>query len=246
MPINPKILFSGMDCRPILKDAKKIEIHLDSRTFEDMLEQGDRVAFAILRHCDSDCLEFVRSPLETGHDELRKVVEYQLLTDDNSNINGIRVDGEKTKIIMGFGYRMDDIRLIAKEIFCKDEINKEELDTITTVFIQAVFNRTRGSNIYITDNKILLKKRLWFESHFPGVPLNIMSIGEASILLDLFFKKEGNYYATCRYSLNKGYWYLLSMRLKVPRLNFGDAMINALATRLTYALMALDEIGITW
>jgi len=121
---------------------------------------------------------------------------------------------------------------------------KSELDRIVAVFIQAVFNRFEKSNIYITDDKLLLKSRLWFESHFPGDSLNIMSVKEAVMFLDLFFKKNGNYYAASRYSLNKGLWYWLSMRLKLPHFNVGDPTIDALAFRFYYCLIALDEIGI--
>jgi len=71
-----------------------------------------------------------------------------------------------------------------------------------------------------------------------------MSVEEALLFLDLFFKKNEKYSASSRYHLNKGYWYWLSMRLKLPHYNVGDPFINALANRLYYALMALDEMGI--
>lgn len=101
------------------------------------------------------------------------------------------------------------------------------------------------STINITNNDTLLKKRRYSELHFPGGPLNIMSVEEATLFLDLFFKKNGNYLFSNN-SLNKGYWYLLSMRLKLPHYNVGDPLINALSDKFYYALMALDEIGIQY
>ena len=62
--------------------------------------------------------------------------------------------------------------------------------------------------------------------------------------LDLFFKFKGKYYLRNNWILNKGYWYWLSMRLKLPHYNVGDKMIDALAYRFYYVLIALDEIGI--
>ena len=61
-----------MDSRPILKDIKEIRILIDSQTFDELLKQKDRVATAILRHFDSDVLDFVRTPFETSFDEFRE------------------------------------------------------------------------------------------------------------------------------------------------------------------------------
>lgn len=232
-----------MDSRPILRDSpQKIGVYIDSITFEDSLNQDDRLASAILVHYDSEYLEFVRSPLDTAHEELKNIPEYELTLNGNSEVKSIEISERRTK--MAFGYRMDDIRSIAQEIYGKNGIDQNELNRIITVFIQAVFNRFEKSNIYVTNDKILLRNRRWFESHFPGYPLNIMSVEEASGFLDLFFKIHGKYYARNRYLLNKGYWYWLSMRLKLPHYNVGDTMIDALAFRFYYALMALDEMGI--
>ena len=131
------------------------------------------------------------------------------------------------------------------------------MEYITSIFIQAIFNHQEAGlrldpffeglkelNIYITNDHVLLKNRIWFESHIPGRSLNLMSVKEASIFIDLFFKKNGKYCSSCRSHLNKGYWYWLSMRLKLPHYNVGDPIIDALAFRLNYALMALDEISI--
>lgn len=235
-----------MDSRPLLKDVKKIGVYLDSKTFNDLLDHSDRLAFAIPKHYDSDYLVFVRSPLETTHSELKNIVEYEIVLDDDSQIRAIKIVRENSEEINAFGYRMEDIQSIAERIYSKNEIDEAKLDKIISVFIQAVFNRLEKSNMYITNDKTLLKNRVWFESHFPGYPLNIMSIEEASIFLDLFFKKNGKYYTSSRYTLNKGYWYLLSTRLKIPHYNVGDLMIDALFYRLYYALMALDEMGIQY
>jgi len=233
-----------METRNLLKDAtRKIKVHLDSKTFDDLLGSNDRLAVAILRHHDSDMLEFVRSPFETKHEELKKVVEYRLLSTDHQ-VESIEIVREGSEERMLFGYQMKDIRTTAASIYQREPKDGEELDRIVPVFVQAVFNRFDESGLYITHDKVLLKNRSWFESHFPGRRLGIMSTDEASRFLDLFFKKGGQYFVTGRFSLNKGYWYWLSMRLKLPRYNVGDPLLDAMAFRFYYCLMALDEIGI--
>lgn len=235
-----------MDSRPILKDTKEIKVFIDSKTFDCLLEKKDRLAAAILRHYDSDLLDFIRNPLKTDFEELKNIVEYKLDLDKDLRINSIKITKKEYRVSMAFGYRGEDILSITKKVCKKDKVSREELDKITTVFIQAVFNRFEKSNIYITDDELLLKNRLWFESHFPGYPLNIMSVEEASLFLDLFFKKNEKYFSSSRYTLNKGHWYWLSMRLKLPHFNVGDPMIGALAHRMYYSLMALDEMGIQY
>jgi len=232
-----------MDSRPILKGSpQKIGVYLDSNTFEELLNRNDRLATAILVHSDSEYLEFVRSPLDTVHNLLKDTPEYEFELDSDSEIRAIKIPQRRS--IHAFGYRMNAIRPIAQKIYEKEKVSQNELDKIITVFVQAVFNSFEKTSIYITNDRVLLKNRLWFESHFPGGPLNIFSVEEASGLLDLFFKKNERYYLRNRFTLNKGYWYWLSMRLKLPHYNVGDAIIDALAFRFYYALMALDEIGI--
>ena len=231
-----------MDSRPLLKDATRIAVFIDSKTFDDLLTNRNRLAVAVLRHCDSDYLTFVRSPLETKHDELKAIVEYKFL--ENAGVRSIQISRKDMSEESSFGYRLEDIRAIAQKLYGRLQITEDKLDRIRTVFIQATFNRSDKHSIYITNDKLLLERRLWFESHFPGWPLNIMSLEESSMFLDLFFKRKGKYYASSKYALNKGYWYWLSMRSKLPHFNVGDPLIDALAFRFYYCLMGLDEMGI--
>ncbi len=134
-----------------MKGARKIKVHVDSNSFDDLLNKDDRLAIAILRHHDSDYLEFVRSPLETRHDELRNIMEYELRLDGDSKIEAIIIAQKVSDscIEMAFGYRMENVQSVARKIYQKDKISKNELDRTTAVFIQAVFNQFEKSNIYI-------------------------------------------------------------------------------------------------
>ena len=75
-----------MNNKPVLNKAKKIQIHLDSKTFEKLLSRSDRLAAAILRYYNSNELEFVRSPLKTIHDELKNIAEYELVSSQSSSV----------------------------------------------------------------------------------------------------------------------------------------------------------------
>lgn len=225
-----------MDSRPILKNTGKIRVFIDSKSFDELLKQDDRLAIAVLRHYDSEILDFVRNPLATKFEALNNIdsiVSYELENKD-SEVATLKIVKSEYNSTSSFIW-MDHILATAKKVYGKDSINQEELDKILTVFILEVFNRSEKSNIYITNDKLLLKNRLWFESNFPGCPLNIMSVEEAALFIDLFFKKNEKYFASSGYTLNKGLWYWLSTRLKLAHYNVGDPMLDALANRFYYA-----------
>jgi hypothetical protein len=215
-----------MDSRPLLKDAARIWVLIDSKTFDDLLTKQNRLAMAILRHRDSKELTFVRSPFETRHEELKAVMEFKLLEKSGTPLVQI---GQTESVFYG----LKELRKIARKAYGRLQITEDELDRIRTVHVQDTLNRSNEPNIYITNDRVLLSQRS-----------GVMSLEGASMFLDLFFKSKGKYFASSGYILNKGYWYLLSMRLKLPHYNPGDQWIDALAFRFCHCLMALDEIGI--
>lgn len=253
-----------MNSRPILKKARKINILIDSKTFNNRLQKNDRLAIAILSYANSDYFRFVRTPLETTYNQLNNIVEYELLRDENSAVVGIKINHKNYKSSSAFHYKMHVIKIAAQNVCKEESVGKDILDDITIVFIQAILNfqdrtfrhhystpfvRYEGleePNIYITNNPILLENRYWFEGTSPGCPLNIFSIEEASLLLDAFLKRNEKYCIASRYTTDKFLWYWLSMRLKTPHYNVGNDLTNSIASRLYYILMALDEITIQY
>jgi len=217
-----------MDSRPLFKDVARIRVLIDSRTFDDLLTKQNRLAMAILRYRNSDELTFVRSPFETRHEELKAVMEYKLLEKSGRPIVQI---GQTESVL----YALEEIREIARKTYGRLQVTEDELDRIRTVHVQDALNRSNEPNIYITNDRVLLSRHT-----------GVMSLEGASMFLDLLFKSKGKYCASSRYTLNKRYWYLLSMRLKLPHYNVGDQWIDALAFRFCHCLMALDEIGIAF
>ena len=235
-----------MDGRYLLFDDEKIVVFIDSNTFEKLLFNKNRLGYAILRHHDTPFLRFVRTPFETDYKELKSIPSCQLKYNKKSELSSLTIQFSDSIESHAFDYLIADIRLITEEIYHKKNVTADEIKTILFVFIQAIFNSSSKANICITNNKIILKKRLWFESHFPGGQLNIMSINEASHFLDLFYKKKGKFPFTGNCYFNKGLWYWNSMSSKIPHYNPGDPLIDALVTRFYYSLVAVDEIGIQY
>ena len=135
----------------------------------------------------------------------------------------------------------------------KREIDTNEFNSFLSVCVLATCNglssyKKENEEIFIliTQNESLLKNRIKIESMFYSVQLNIMSIEETSMFLDLFFKRQGLFLARGNYRLNQGLWYWCSLRSKIPHFNTGDPIVAAMANRLQYALMAIDEIGIQY
>jgi len=237
-----------MDSRNILSETEKIEALIDSNSFHSLVVGGNRVASAILGFNDSRLVDFVRTPLATNLPELQAVPEYTFELDASSWIKCLSISVAYGTKRTFFGYRWEDIAAITQAIFGKAVISEQEFERVLLVFVQATLSMVninkKTVNIFVTNESTLLKKRLWFESHFPGGTLNIMSVEEAGVFIDLFLKKQGKYRVSAFASLNKGYWYLLSMRLKLPHYNVGDQMLEALSQRFEFILMALDEMGI--
>jgi hypothetical protein len=253
-----------MNSRPILKKAKKISILIDSKSFNNRLRKNDRLANAILSYYNSEHLEFVRTPFETTYNQLNKIADFKIERDESSEMKGIKINKEDSYTGYAFHYQTRTIQRAAEEVYKKESISTDELNDITTVFIQAVFNhkdtkfrfRDRAPfvryegleepNIYITNNPILLENRYWFEGVSPGHPLNIVSIEEASLLLDAFLKRNEIYCLSSRFYIDKFQWYWYSMRSKIPHYNVSSDITNSIANRLYFILMALDEITIQY
>jgi len=253
-----------MNSSPILLKAKKISILIDSKSFNNRLRKNDRLSIAILSYLNSEYFEFTRTPLETINNILNEIPEYNIERDETLEYKPITIYYKDSIYRSGSHYKDDFIKMVAGKIFKKEIISKEEFDTIESVFIQAILNikdlnfksqyyshlntcqGLEEPHIYITENQILLDNRYWFENNFPGYPLNIVSIKEASLLLDAFFKRNDIYLISSGLKTDRFLWYWYSMRLKIPHYNFGSDVTNSIANRLYFILMALDEITIQY
>ncbi len=229
--------------KAILKKVGKLKIFLDTECFNKILNKNDLVAVKLLNYINIKSFKFIRSPFEANNNELKKILTYHEKYNFKEDLFSIEIIGEKSHSSIGLGYKMHDIEDVGKDIYKKNILSKEEKEAVKLVFIQVVLMRNKVSDIFITQNKILLKKRFWLESHFPGLPINIFSFNEAQEVMDLFLKYQNNYYISENNKCNKGYWYWLSFRHKIPNYHVRDPILKAFSVRFLYLLESLDEIG---
>ncbi|GAH46811.1 unnamed protein product, partial [marine sediment metagenome] len=178
-----------------------------------------------------------------NNNELKKILTYHEKYNIKEDLFSIEIFREKSHSYTALDCKMYDIESVGKIIYKKNILSKEEIEAVKLVFIQVALMRIKVSDIFITQNKILLKKRLWLESHIPGSLINIYSLNEAQEIMDLFSKYQNKYYISENWICNKGYWYWLSFRQKIPNFHVGDPFLNAFSRRFLYLLESLDEIG---
>jgi hypothetical protein len=227
----------------ILPKQEKLVIMVDSRSFNDLLTNRNHAAKTILKYSTCDPFEFVRSPVDTDYTELNQVPAFIQRYDDNGNLTAIDIIIDKLESRTGFFYRMQSVEEIGKRIYKKQSLSPEEREAILLVFIHSTLHRLDEMRVMATNNKVLLKNRMWFESHFPGRPLSIATVEEAKEIMDLFAKYRDKYYISDHYLANKWGWYWYSFRSKVPNYHVGDSILEAFASRFVYLLMSIDEIG---
>ena len=124
-----------MDSRPILSKKEKLKILIDSRSFDELLYNGDTNARTLLKYSTSEPFEFLRSPFETTDKDLKEIPTF--IYDRNENI--IKIIRDEYKMAVSFGYQMRDIEEIGKVVFNKDSLSDKERETVLLPFVQAAF-----------------------------------------------------------------------------------------------------------
>lgn len=243
--------------RVILTQEGKLRILIDSESLDESLSAKTESAEKLLKYskyAGAQLFDFIRSPFDTKHPELQKVVEFRKRYDENNDLTEIVKDDSRSRIVVR--YKMDDIKITANKVYGKGSLTKSEKESVLLVFIQEILYRLTTTDLLITNNEIIVKNRLWFESHFPGSPVNIMTTDEALQFLDLFAKYKETYYISSNFTCNRGLWYLYSFKTKVSNFQlpwssvvYGTPIMNGLdilqafSNRFIDLLRAIDEIG---
>lgn len=239
-----------MNSRPFMKKTNRLRILVDSSSIDKTLPTSSRRSIALFKYQNSRLLEFLRTPETVENAHLQEIVRFEKKYRSNGSLYSIEMIKEGSKSRYAFTYRIEQIEEIGKIICKKQELTAEERKAIELVFIQATLNFPDELGILITANNILLENRLWFESHFPGGILNIVTIEEAVEVVDLFLKYNGINPISDYVNTNKGYWYWLSFRTKVPFYHvtkrgalFERPILDEFAQKFVFLLMSVDEIG---
>lgn len=232
-----------MDSRRIICKDSRLGILIDSRSLDKLLASGNDRAKTLLSYRIAKHFQFVRSPLETDHEELMAIPELLLAVDEDGNWATAEIKTDEDEIMFGFPCRMDVVEHVARILYGKESVARTEREAGTLAFVEAALNRGTDTFLLVTDNEALLTKRLWLELHIPGSQLNIVTVEEAREVLDLFAKHHGKYHTCPNGFCNKGHWYWLSFRSKIPHYNVQEGILTGLANRFINILMSIDEMG---
>jgi len=230
------------------KDEKSLRILLDS---DSLKSEG---AKELTNYPDNDIFEFI----SLGYSEHHAMT--QLFFNNKSEANRIVIDksdrASSYKETTLFGYKISNIKEVAKSIDIKYD------DLILIYIFKTFLNVSNGKKIIlVTERKKLLNRLYWKKSGFPELPAySILKPDEAKIFIDLYCKSLNKYIVAPSCYVNKGLWYLYSLKTKVPNYQkiwsvivFGgnsiplgvdlEETINSLSDRITDMLVAIDEIG---
>jgi hypothetical protein len=243
----------------VLSKQGKLNILIDSESFDKLLSQKNKLAERLLEYSETKMFDLLRSPFDTKGHKLRRIAEFRKEYGKNNNLTGLEITRKESRSLIGFFYRMRDIDSVAARVYKKESLTANEKESVLLVFIQASLRQsgvTSDSDILVTENNTIVENRLWFESHFPGSPLNIATIDEALQFMDLFAKFRDTYYIASNFTCNKGFWYLFSFKTKLYNyqlpwssvvyglpLRNGQEMLQGFSNRFTDLLRAIDEIG---
>ena len=239
-----------MYTRPFMREAESLTILLDSHSLDEALLSLNRRSRVLLQYDGVKSLKFLRTPESTRDRELQKIVEFRRKTKSDGSLHSIEITRGEHTSKYAFGYGGDSVERIGKYVLGKDELDTNEKRAIELVFIHATLKQSDPLNILVTENDALLKNRSRFKSHFTSGLLSIMTLEEAVEGVDLFMKQKGEYPISHHYNANKGYWYWLSFRTKVPFYHvtkraspFEKSILDSFAQRFVFLLMSVDEIG---
>ncbi len=231
--------------KPFLLRGSVLKILVDSSSVDASFSTLSRRAQSLFKYREPEFLELTRTPSDVKNADLREIAQFEKEY-LKGILRGINVNKGKLRQKTAFRYNVHQIEEIAQVVFSKQNPDSEDLALTELVFIQAALRWVDELNLLVTTERRLLSKRLWFEGHFPGGDLNIMTPEEAVEIVDLHFKNRKKFYLSSHFSANKGLWYWLSFRKKIPYFNVGDPIIDALSQRFVFLLMSVDEMGIQY
>lgn len=243
------------------KNTEKVSVFIESESIQKVSKSNNDLEH-LLQYRNEENFQFIRSPLSVNKlKPLNSIDQFSILyeNDDVEQIKRITIGDETIPVgtsytQISFNYRLEEIKLFTKYIYQKTRITQNELGPVLmlhiymTIFKFYVHSKDTRNIIFLTQDNLLLKNREKFEKKLGK--LNIMTLKETMIYLDLFAKKRNLYYAGPHHTLNKGYWYWNSFRTKikhyhVPTRKNPDLVhiLEAFASRYTYLLMSVDEVG---
>jgi hypothetical protein len=241
-------------------NQQALELLFDSKSIEKRIPKLSRRAISVLKYYEVNPLVFRRTEYPSKSTLLQQIPEIRLMES-----NGRKYVETPDKGRYGLRKYADmDAQYFGKEILKKQELTKEEVETIQLIFIQDALNQFRGSNLLVSENSLLLSHRIDFQRKFSTTPLNIVTMEEAAEFIDLSFKYNSQFVISKHTTTSKNSWYWFSFRLKVPHYNvdmskvkkpnlidlqtnlvdlLSNTMMDGFSQRVCFLLMCIDEMG---
>ena len=233
---------------------EKIILLFDTKSIEKRIPKLTRRAFAVLKYQGVEPLIYLRTDYPAKNPLLNKIPELHLLRQENGHRYVETPDKGK------YGLRRfadSDAQWLGKEILKKEELNKEDHETIDLVFIEDAFNSFEDCSFLVTENNTLLSHRGDFQRKLTSNPLNIVNMEETAEFIDLTFKYNSQFLISPHVTTSKNTWYWYSFRLKVPHFNVDftqrkkatllemlkNSMMDGFSQRFCFLLTSIDEMG---
>jgi hypothetical protein len=226
----------------------KLGICIDSDSINSVYHsRKDIVDRLLLYYSDnnqSDYYHFVRSAYISSPNIVSTIPETQYSKDDDQKVDIIArnalkglglTEGEKNFLLSIYNYSGQS----------------QTLDVMES-------GHNIKDKLFVTENEEFLSRRystqsVSIESFFPGIRL--VNLHDCLDIMDLFAKTHDLYLRSPKTnaSMNKGYWYWIYFRWKVPHYNVPiprsssltalNDILHALGKRICYLLIAVDELG---
>lgn len=237
--------------RPAPIDREKIQFLIDSKSIDKAYSESPEHVPRFLGYADLRPFKAIRTPHDTNCEALQRINSFENVYEDGKlselKVTGKDDDERTVTSKTWFPYDERDVYLIGTRIFQKHELSEAEKEAIMLVHINMAWD-WQNEGIFVTENKLILKSRRRISAS-GTMRRTIMSLDEAVEFMDLYSKKRHRFHLRPYVTANKGLWYWISLRSKLPHYNISmnDAsMINALASRFKYLLMSVDEIGMNF
>ncbi|MFA0846969.1 MAG: hypothetical protein ACC614_05330 [Methanobacterium formicicum] len=247
--------------KKLLGNKAILEILVDSESIDNALHDGNEDAKRVLKYLKSDFLNIIRSPFPTSFKELQLIPEFIEKYDKKGNLHEIEIikDSKRSKILADHDFNY--IKRVGQILFDEKSLNEHEITALNLFFVHATLNKFNRENtgILLTNNEFLLKNRLKLYKHVNYIPkrikehLDILTVNEAREISGLFLRYHNKYLLSAepefntQYCCNRGEWYRLFFRSKVPNFHVGtlidEPFLDAFSTRFLYLLRSVDEIG---
>lgn len=214
------------------------------------MNSGSQHALRLIRYHRTSPFEFVRSPFQTSHEKLERIVAFEWLHDKQGLTDGIRIERRHSirEISLTSDSRSLDASLdtLGRNEFGKESLSEAKKEAILLVVVGDVLGSRAAPVIFATDDSSLLRRRLLLESRFGRFGKTspfIVTVREALEILDLYAKYQDKHLIAPYQNTSKWFWYWLAFRSQVPHFHIGGSIQDALANRYVFLLMSADEMG---